>query len=73
MFVASAFGNRKDPLDKSRTQLHRGIDSACRRDDVLATENEGRVVAVNNNPGTAGGKSVTVAYCRYDGSKVTFS
>lgn len=73
MFVTSAFGNRKDPLDKSRTQLHRGIDIACRRDDVLATENEGRVVAVNNNPNTAGGKSVTVEYSRPDGSKVRFS
>ena len=73
MFVTSAFGNRKDPLDKSRTQLHRGIDIACRRDDVLATENEGRVVAVNNNPNTAGGKSVTVEYSRPDGSKVRCS
>ena len=73
MFVTSAYGNRKDPLDKSRTQLHRGIDIACRRDDVLATENEGRVVAVNNNPNTAGGKSVTVEYSRPDGSKVRCS
>ena len=73
MFVTSAFGNRKDPLDKSLTQLHRGIDIACRRDDVLATENEGRVVAVNNNPDTAGGKSVTVEYSRPDGSKVRCS
>ena len=73
MFVTSAFGNRKDPLDKSRTQLHRGIDIACRHDDVLATENEGRVVAVNNNPDTAGGKSVTVEYSRSDGSKVRCS
>ena len=73
MFVTSAFGNRKDPLDKSRTQLHRGIDIACRRDDVLATENEGRVVAVNNNPNTAGGKSVTVEYSRPDSSKVRCS
>ena len=73
MFVTSAFGNRKDPLDKSRTQLHRGIDIACRHDDVLATENEGRVVAVNNNPDTAGGKSVTVEYSRPDGSKVRCS
>ena len=73
MFVTSAFGNRKDPLDKSRTQLHRGIDIACRHDDVLATENEGRVVAVNNNPNTAGGKSVTVEYSRPDGSKVRCS
>lgn len=73
MFVTSAFGNRKDPLDKSRTQLHSGIDIACRRDDVLATENEGRVVAVNNNPNTAGGKSVTVEYSRPDGSKVRCS
>ena len=73
IFVTSAFGNRKDPLDKSRTQLHRGIDIACRHDDVLATENEGRVVAVNNNPDTAGGKSVTVEYSRPDGSKVRCS
>ena len=73
MFVTSAFGNRKDPLDKSRTQLHRGIDITCRHDDVLATENEGRVVAVNNNPNTAGGKSVTVEYSRPDGSKVRCS
>lgn len=73
MFVTSAFGNRKDPLDKSRTQLHRGIDIACRHDDVLATENEGRVVAVNNNPDTAGGKSVTVEYSRSDGSKLRCS
>ena len=73
MFVTSAFGNRKDPLDKSRTQLHRGIDIACRHDDVLATENEGRIVAVNNNPDTAGGKSVTVEYSRPDGSKVRCS
>ena len=73
MFVTSAFGNRKDPLDKSRTQLHHGIDIACRHDDVLATENEGRVVAVNNNPNTAGGKSVTVEYSRPDGSKVRCS
>ena len=73
MFVTSAFGNRKDPLDKSRTQRHRGIDIACLRDDVLATENEGRVVAVNNNPNTAGGKSVTVEYSRPDGSKVRCS
>ena len=73
MFVTSAFGNRKDPLDKSRTQLHHGIDIACRHDDVLATENEGWVVAVNNNPNTAGGKSVTVEYSRPDGSKVRCS
>ncbi|MGN1246186.1 MAG: glucosaminidase domain-containing protein, partial [Muribaculaceae bacterium] len=73
LFVTSAFGNRKDPLDKSRTQMHRGIDIACRHDDVLATEGKGRVVAVNNNPDTAGGKSVTVEYSRPDGSKVRCS
>ena len=43
--------------------MHTGIDIRCNGDAVLATENGGKVVAVN-------GKSVTVEYGRRDGSKV---
>ena len=50
--------------------MHKGIDIRAKHDDVLATENGGKVVAVNHNANTGGGKSVTVEYSRADGSKV---
>ncbi len=50
--------------------MHKGIDIRAKHDDVLATENGGKVVAVNHNANTGGGKSVTVEYARSDGSKV---
>ena len=37
---------------------------------MLATENNGKVVAVNQNAKTTGGKSVTIEYERADGSKI---
>ena len=61
---------RQDPMDKSKQQMHKGIDIRCKHDAVLATENGGKVVAVNQNVNTAGGKSITVEYNREDGSKV---
>ena len=61
---------RQDPMDKSKQQMHKGIDIRCKHDAVLATENGGKVVAVNQNVNTAGGKSITVEYNRKDGSKV---
>lgn len=70
LFVTSPFGMRQDPLDKSKQQMHKGIDIRARKDDVLATENGGKVVAVNHSTNTGGGKSVTVEYARTDGSKV---
>lgn len=70
LFVTSPFGMRQDPMDKSKQQMHKGIDIRARKDDVLATENGGKVVAVNHNTNTGGGKSVTVEYARTDGSKV---
>lgn len=69
LFITSPFGMRQDPMDKSRQQMHKGIDIRCRHDDVLATENGGKVVGVNHNTNTGGGKSVTVEYDREDGSK----
>ena len=70
LFITSPFGMRQDPMDKSKQQMHKGIDIRARKDDVLATENGGKVVAVNHNANTGGGKSVTVEYARTDGSKV---
>ena len=70
LFITSPFGMRQDPMDKSKHQMHKGIDIRAKHDDVLATENGGKVVAVNHNTNTGGGKSVTVEYARTDGSKV---
>ena len=70
LFITSPFGMRQDPMDKSKQQMHKGIDIRAKHDDVLATENGGKVVAVNHNSNTGGGKSVTVEYARTDGSKV---
>lgn len=70
LFVTSPFGMRQDPMDKSKQQMHKGIDIRAKHDDVLATENGGKVVAVNHKANTGGGKSVTVEYSRADGSKV---
>ena len=51
----------------------KGIDIKTNHEAVLATENGGKVVAVNHNANTSGGKSVTVEYSREDGSKVQCS
>lgn len=70
LFITSPFGIRQDPMDKSKQQMHKGIDIRTSHEAVLATENGGKVVAVNQNTNTAGGKSVTVEFDRKDGSKV---
>ncbi len=70
LFITSPFGMRDDPINKGKQQFHKGIDIRTKGDDLLATENNGKVVAVNHNTNTGGGKSVTVEYQREDGSKV---
>ena len=70
LFVTSPFGMRTDPMNADKLQMHKGIDIRCKGDAVLATENNGKVVAVNQNAKTAGGKSVTIEYERADGSKI---
>lgn len=69
MLVTSPYGNRKDPMNPGRTQFHKGVDIQCKGDSLLATEDNGRVVSVNHNVNTGGGKSVTLEYDRPDGSK----
>ena len=49
-------------MDATKQQMHKGIDIKTNHEAVLATENGGKVVAVNHNANTAGGKSVTVEY-----------
>ena len=70
LFVTSPFGMRQDPMDGTKQKMHKGVDIRCNGDAVLATENGGKVIAVNHNKNTPGGKSVTVEYARADGSKV---
>ncbi len=70
LFVTSAFGMRQDPMNETKQQMHKGIDIRCNGDAVLATENGGKVVAVNRNRNTPGGRSLTVEYAREDGNKV---
>jgi murein DD-endopeptidase MepM/ murein hydrolase activator NlpD len=73
MLVTSAFGMRKDPMDGSRSQMHKGVDVQTRHEAVLATETGGKVTAVNENPQTPGGKSVQIEYSRGDGSRYEVS
>ena len=68
MLVTSPYGPRKDPMDRTKTQIHHGIDIKTNSDAVLATENNGTIVAVNHNTNTGSGKSVNVEYSRADGS-----
>lgn len=67
MLVTSPYGPRKDPMDRTKTQIHHGIDIKTNSDAVLATENNGTIVAVNHNTNTGSGKTVTVEYSRADG------
>ena len=62
MLVTSPFGTRKDPLDASKSQLHKGIDIQTNHEAVLATEDKGKVVNVNSNANTNGGRSVSAGY-----------
>lgn len=67
--VTSKYGTRNDPINKGKTQFHQGIDIKAHSDPVLATENNGKVVKVNNATNTGGGKTVVVEYERKDGTK----
>ena len=69
VLVNSPFGMRDDPINKGQKQFHKGIDLQTKHESVLATEDNGKVVKVNQNTNTGGGKSVTVEYNRQNGSK----
>jgi murein DD-endopeptidase MepM/ murein hydrolase activator NlpD len=69
MLVTSPFGIRRDPMDHSKQQMHKGIDIQTRHEAVLATEDNGRVIKASQNINTGGGRTVTIEYNRNDGSK----
>ena len=69
MLITSPFGMRNDPINPGQKQFHKGVDIQCKGDTLLATEDNGRVVGVNHNVNTGGGKSVTIEYDRPDGTK----
>ena len=69
MLITSPYGQREDPMNKGKTQIHHGIDIKTNKESVLATENNGVVVGVDHRTTTGGGKTVTVEYAREDGTK----
>ena len=69
MLITSPYGQREDPINKGKTQIHHGIDIKTNKDNVLATENNGVVIGVDHRTTTGGGKTVTVEYSREDGTK----
>ncbi len=69
MLVTSPYGQRQDPMDSSKTQIHHGIDIKTNKESVLATENNGTVIGVDHRTNTTGGKTITVEYSREDGTK----
>ncbi|MCH5239482.1 MAG: glucosaminidase domain-containing protein [Muribaculaceae bacterium] len=70
MLVTSPFGLKQDPCNPKHEQMHKGIDIKCNNEPLLATEKNGKVIAVNENTNTPGGKSVTIQYEREDGTKM---
>lgn len=70
LFVTSPFGMRKDPMEPTKQQMHKGIDIRADHEPLLATEDNGKVIAVDGKADSPGGKSVTVEYGRPDGTKI---
>ena len=69
MLVTSPFGMRTDTINPCTKQMHKGIDIQAKHDEVLATEDKGKVIKVNNSTDGGGGRYVTVEYSRPDGNK----
>lgn len=67
MLITSPFGMRMHPIDHER-KMHNGIDISTNHDDVLATENGGKVIKTGFDT-KGGGNFVKVEYNREDGSK----
>ena len=59
--------------DATKQQMHKGVDIQTNHEAILATEDNGKIIAVNQNANTPGGKSVTVEYQREDNSKIQVS
>ena len=67
MLITSPFGMRMHPIDHVQ-KMHNGIDICTNHDDLLATENNGKVIKTGFDA-KGGGNFVKVEYARADGSK----
>ena len=67
MLITSPFGMRMHPIDHVR-KMHNGIDISTHKDNLLATENNGKVIKAGFDS-KGGGNFVKVEYNRPDGSK----
>jgi murein DD-endopeptidase MepM/ murein hydrolase activator NlpD len=56
-------------LNPGAKQMHKGIDIQAKHDEILATEDKGKVIKVNNNTDGGAGRYVTVEYSRPNGNK----
>ena len=68
LILTSDFGPRKSPAKGASTN-HEGIDLRANNHIVLATEDNGIVKSVNLSSGGKGGRSLTIEYTRFDGTK----
>lgn len=67
MLITSPFGMRMHPIDHVR-KMHNGIDISTHKDNLLATENNGKVIKTGFDS-KGGGNFVKVEYNRPDGNK----
>ena len=56
MLITSPYGMRDDSVNAAQKQFHKGVDIKCRGDELLATEDNGKVIKVNHNVNTGRGK-----------------
>lgn len=68
LIMTSDIGHRDKPTPGA-SENHKGIDLRAHNDIVLATEDNGKVKAVNNVGDGKGGRTLTIEYNRHDGTK----
>ena len=49
--ISSPFGTRQDPVDKSKTAMHNGIDFAAKQGEPVQAVLPGTIKAIKNEPG----------------------
>ena len=72
MLVTSPYGMREHPIDHIQ-KMHSGIDIKTNHDNLLATEDGGKVVEAGFDKNGGSGNYVKLEYTRDDGSKTQIS
>lgn len=68
LLVTSGYGPRRSPTQGASSN-HKGLDINARSASLLATEDGGKIVKVNQDANNKAGKYVTVEYDRGNGAK----